>query len=52
MYEAIDLSKDFRWIYNYIPEADKKFMEAKGLSDKLIKVDLKDNPDSLSKLLV
>lgn len=45
--EAIDFSKDFIWLDDYLMESEASILKENNASEKIILVNLKDNPDSL-----
>ena len=49
--EGIDFSKDFIWLDDYAFDGDKKLLEENEALDKLITVDLQDNPNQLLDLV-
>lgn len=49
--EAIDFSKDFAWIDDYVMEAEKMVLLEKNALPRLHEVSLKDNPNLLANLL-
>jgi len=50
--EAIDFSKDFRWIDDDVFEAELKDLRDNNCEDKLIKVDLNKNPNQLRQIIL
>ncbi len=50
--DGIDFTQDFRWFDDAPMESEKKLLQEKGVLDKLILVDLKNNPDSLKEILL
>lgn len=48
--DAIDFTQDFRWFDDYILEPEKEILRKNNSFDKLIQVDLKNNPDQLKNL--
>lgn len=45
--EAIDFSKDFRWLDDFIFEKEKEVLEKNGALQKAILINLKENPNQL-----
>ena len=49
--EAIDFSKDFLWLDDYILEQEQKVLEEKGKLDSWMKIDLNSNPNQFLSLI-
>jgi hypothetical protein len=49
--EAIDYSKDFRWLDDYVMQSEQAILARHGAQDKIILVNLKAKPDSLKELM-
>ena len=49
--EAIDFSKDFRWIDDDVYEQEKEILHQHNCEDKLIKVNLRENSQQLKDIL-
>jgi len=49
--EAIDFSKDFRWLDDYVMPAERNVLIKNNAQNKLILIDLKNNPEILKKLM-
>ncbi len=50
--DGINFDQDFRWFDDAPMESEKKLLQEKGVLDKLILIDLKNNPDSLKDVLL
>lgn len=49
--EAIDFSKDFRWIDDDVYEPEIEMLKKHNCEDKLIRVNLQENPNQLKDIL-
>lgn len=49
--DAIDFSQDFRWLDDDVYEPELKALALHGCEDKLIKIDLQNNPDQLKEVI-
>lgn len=49
--EAIDFSADFRWLDDYVMDAERKALREHDAEDKLIPIDLDARPDQLLELI-
>ncbi|MCX6719764.1 MAG: hypothetical protein NTV36_01480 [Candidatus Staskawiczbacteria bacterium] len=49
--EAIDFTKDFRWIDDDVYEPEEKILRKHNCEDKLIKINLQENPNQLKDIL-
>jgi hypothetical protein len=49
--EAIDFSKDFRWIDDEIYDPENEMLHQHNCEDKLIKINLRENPKQLKNIL-
>ena len=49
--EAIDFSKDFRWIDDDVYEPEQEMLRSNNCEDKLIKINLRENPNQLQDIL-
>ena len=49
--EAIDFTKDFRWMDDDVYEQEKEMLHRHNCEDKLIKINLQENPNQLKDVL-
>ena len=50
--EAIDFSKDFRWLDDYVMPAERNVLIKNNALNKLILIDFKNNPEIFKKYSV
>ena len=49
--EAIDVSKDFIWLDDYLMESEIKILENHGVAHKAVGINLKENPNELKDII-